>query len=174
MSASLSARLRGLLDRFANADIGSTAADVAGHRVCASPSVLELWGTIFCGLGTQARRNNARREGITSDANHLTFLTTVTCRGAGLLLGLSAHELRKAMCRRLAEAGCSASQIATISGHATQEVSRYTKAADQRRMAIDAMQTIPAGNENKKRSEVANLKQPERLTKGQVIEKKRQ
>src|SRR5260221_3431906 len=33
MSASLSARLRGLLDRFANADIGPTAADVAGHRV---------------------------------------------------------------------------------------------------------------------------------------------
>src|SRR6202011_2203870 len=33
MSASLSARLRGLLDRFANADIGPAAADVAGHRV---------------------------------------------------------------------------------------------------------------------------------------------
>src|SRR3982074_3052251 len=32
-SASLPARLRGLLDRFANADIGPTAADVAGHRV---------------------------------------------------------------------------------------------------------------------------------------------
>src|SRR6202011_4403504 len=33
MSASLRARLRGLLDRFANADIGPAAADVAGHRV---------------------------------------------------------------------------------------------------------------------------------------------
>src|SRR5258708_28382591 len=33
MSASLRARLRGLLDRFANADIGATAANVAGHRV---------------------------------------------------------------------------------------------------------------------------------------------
>src|SRR5438132_5273562 len=33
MSASLSARLRGLLDRLANADIGPTAADVAGHRI---------------------------------------------------------------------------------------------------------------------------------------------
>src|SRR5262249_58914047 len=32
-SASLCARLRGLLDRFANAQIGPTAADVAGHRV---------------------------------------------------------------------------------------------------------------------------------------------
>src|SRR5258705_13620314 len=32
MSASLSTRLRGLLDGFTNADIGPTAADVAGHR----------------------------------------------------------------------------------------------------------------------------------------------
>src|SRR6267142_3211806 len=31
LSASLSRRSRGLLDRFANADIGPTAADVAGH-----------------------------------------------------------------------------------------------------------------------------------------------
>jgi hypothetical protein len=52
----------------------------------------------------------------------------------------------------LAEAGCSASQIAAISGHATlHEVARYTKAADQRRMAVDAMQAIPAGKKNKRR-----------------------
>ena len=34
---------------------------------------------------------------------------------------MSPHGLRKAMCRRLAEAGCSASQIAAISGHKTFE-----------------------------------------------------
>src|SRR5712671_4788869 len=33
LSACLSARLRGLFDRFANADIGAAAADIAGHRV---------------------------------------------------------------------------------------------------------------------------------------------
>src|SRR6516162_10305508 len=33
LSASLSARLRRLLDRFANAQIGPAAADIAGHRV---------------------------------------------------------------------------------------------------------------------------------------------
>src|SRR5882724_2622064 len=33
MISLLSALLRGLLDRFANADIGPAAADVAGHRV---------------------------------------------------------------------------------------------------------------------------------------------
>lgn len=43
----------------------------------------------------------------------------------------------------VAEAGCLEEQIKAISGHTTsREVSRYTKAADQRRMAIDAMETI--------------------------------
>jgi len=58
------------------------------------------------------------------------------CKEAGLAVGLSAHGLRKAACRRLAEAGCSANEIAAISGHTTlHEVERYTKAADQQRMA---------------------------------------
>jgi hypothetical protein len=62
-----------------------------------------------------------------------------------LPLGLSpAHGLSQSV-RRLAEAGCSANEIASISGHATlREVGRYTKAADQRRMAVAAMQTIEA------------------------------
>jgi hypothetical protein len=37
----------------------------------------------------------------------------------------------KAACRRLAEAGCSANEIMSISGHATlKELVRYTAAAD--------------------------------------------
>lgn len=52
------------------------------------------------------------------------------------------------MCRRLAEAGCSASQIAAISGHSTlREVERYTKAADRKRMATDAMNAIGVKSE---------------------------
>jgi integrase len=117
-----------------------------------------------------------------SEAGQMTFLTTATgkpftggsftnwfgaaCRAAGLPLGLSAHGLRKAMCRRLAEAGCSANQIAAISGHATlREVGRYTKAADQRRMAVAAMETIqrtPGGEPS-----LSRLANPP-----QVIEKK--
>ena len=62
------------------------------------------------------------------------------CNEAGLPKHCAAHGLRKAACRRLAEAGCSASVIASISGHATlAEVARYTKAADQERMARDGM-----------------------------------
>jgi integrase len=90
---------------------------------------------------------------------NLTFLTTKTgrpysgndfsgqfrkwCDDAGLPEECSAHGLRKAACRRLAEAGCSASEIAAVSGHATlSEVSRYTKAADQARMARNAMARV--------------------------------
>jgi integrase len=74
------------------------------------------------------------------------------CNTAGLPPECTAHGLRKAACRRLAEAGCSASIIASISGHKTlREVERYTKAADQARMAragIAATVTaFPAGTE---------------------------
>jgi integrase len=65
------------------------------------------------------------------------------CNEAGLPAQCAAHGLRKAACRRLAEAGCSANVIASISGHRTlTEVSRYTKAADQERMARDGMAAI--------------------------------
>ena len=89
-------------------------------------------------------------------SGHLTFLATAfgkartaggfsawfrgCCKAAGLATGTSAHGLRKAACRRLAEAGCSANEIKAISGHATlREVERYTKAVDQERMARAAM-----------------------------------
>ena len=62
------------------------------------------------------------------------------CDAAGLPRQCSAHGLRKAACRRLAEAGCSANEIAAISGHASlREVERYTRAVDQERMARNAM-----------------------------------
>jgi integrase len=95
-------------------------------------------------------------------AEHLTFLTTVQgrpftpagftnwfrdmCNEAGLPNGLSAHGLRKAMCRRLAEAGCSEKLIAAISGHRTLHmVQHYTKAADQERMAVAAINKLVGG-----------------------------
>ena len=88
-------------------------------------------------------------------SEHLTFLVTgqggpYTAASFGnwfckrraeakLPAACSAHGLRKAACRRLAEAGCTAHQIAAISGHASlQEVERYTKAADQVRLARQA------------------------------------
>jgi integrase len=67
------------------------------------------------------------------------------CDAAGCP-GVSAHGLRKATARRLAEMGCSANQIASITGHATlKEVERYTKAADRKRMAREAMAKLVEG-----------------------------
>lgn len=64
-------------------------------------------------------------------------------RQAGLGEGLSPHGLRKAAARRLAEAGCSPHQIASITGHKTlAEVERYTRSVDQKRLAAEAMERI--------------------------------
>jgi integrase len=90
---------------------------------------------------------------------HLTILTTAygqpftaagfggwfreRCDEADLPKGCAAHGLRKAACRRLAEAGCSASQIAAISGHKTlREVQRYIEAADKTRLARSGMEAV--------------------------------
>jgi integrase len=67
------------------------------------------------------------------------------CDAAGCN-GVSAHGLRKATARRLAEIGCTAHQIAAITGHATlKEVQRYTNAADRKRMAREAMAKLIEG-----------------------------
>jgi integrase len=93
-----------------------------------------------------------------SAGGHLTFLTTQAgmpysaegfgnlfrqwCNEAGLP-HCSAHGLRKAQARRLAEAGCSAPQIAAITGHKTlSEVQRYIEAASQKTLAVAAMRTV--------------------------------
>jgi integrase len=92
-------------------------------------------------------------------AENMTFLVTRTgrpfhpaafsnwfkakCRDAGLPERASVHGLRKAAARRLAEAGCTAHEISAITGHASlREVERYTKAADQERMARGALRKL--------------------------------
>jgi integrase len=86
---------------------------------------------------------------------HLTFLITKSgkpygandfseqfrnwCDDAGLPQRCTFHGLRKAGGRRLAEAGCSANEIAAWSGQSLREVERYTRAADQARLARNAL-----------------------------------
>jgi integrase len=70
---------------------------------------------------------------------------------AGLPERCVTHGLRKTAARRLAEAGCSANEIAAVTGHVTlEEVARYTKAAEQRRLAEAAIRRLGKqdGNEN--------------------------
>src|SRR5262249_2649491 len=89
-------------------------------------------------------------------SEHLTFLVTETgkpyggnhfsesfrewCDAAGLPTRCKPHGLRKAMCRRLAEAECSGPEIMALSGHLTlKELVRYTRGADQVKLARNAM-----------------------------------
>jgi integrase len=89
-------------------------------------------------------------------SEHLTFLVTATgkpygdnhfsesfrewCDVAGLPKRCSAHGLRKARCRWLAEHECNGLEIMAISGHVTmKELVRYTRAADQARLARNAL-----------------------------------
>ncbi len=59
---------------------------------------------------------------------------------AGLPERCVLHGLRKAAARRLAEAGCSSKQIASITGHKSlDEVERYTAKADQKILARAAV-----------------------------------
>mgnify|MGYP002623250540 FL=1 len=90
--------------------------------------------------------------------DNLTFLTTAygkpftvagfgnwfrdACDGAGLTTR-SAHGLRKSAAVRLVEAGCTSKQVAAITGHATlREIERYTAAADQERLAREAIRRL--------------------------------
>ena len=62
------------------------------------------------------------------------------------LINCPLHGLRKACCRRLAEAGCSTQEIMSISGHTSlAEVERYTKGVDQQHMAACAMARMERG-----------------------------
>jgi len=64
-------------------------------------------------------------------------------RAAGLPLDCQPHGLRKAAGRRLAEAGCTTKQIMAVLGHKSlAEAERYTKEADQIRLATDAMSRL--------------------------------
>ncbi len=77
------------------------------------------------------------------DPNDFSHWFKKRCREANLPPKATAHGLRKAACRRLAEAGCSANVIAAISGHRSlRMVSFYTKAADQERMARQGINAI--------------------------------
>jgi integrase len=88
-------------------------------------------------------------------AHSLSSAMNRWARQAGLT-GCPLHGLRKACARRLAEAGCSALEIMSITGHKTlSEVERYTRSADQIRMSRSAMGKVSG-----------TLKYPQRRPRG--------
>jgi len=73
---------------------------------------------------------------------HLSRERARELREAGLP-GLGVHGLRKLAAARLAEAGCSAHEIASITGHRTLAmVELYTRSADQQKLARSAMDRL--------------------------------
>jgi integrase len=101
-----------------------------------------------------------------SDRDHLTIINTEYGRpftvdgfslwlrdaitAAGLPLECQPHGLRKAAGRRLAEAGCSAHEIMAVLGHKTlSEAERYTRDADQGRLANEAMRKLEGRRANR-------------------------
>jgi integrase len=74
----------------------------------------------------------------------LSALISSAVKAAGLSSECVAHGLRKAALRRLAEGGSSSKEIQAVSGHRTLgEIERYTRDADQRRLAAAAMMRLP-------------------------------
>ncbi len=73
------------------------------------------------------------------------------CNEAGLRQ-CSAHGLRKLAATRLAEAGCSEREIMALAGHrSVSEESRYVKAAEQSRLAEQAMDRVLRGAEGEQK-----------------------
>lgn len=69
------------------------------------------------------------------------FMTAAT-KAAGVE-GVTPHGLRKAACRRLAEAGCSASEIQAISGHKSlRECEKYVETANRKKLAASGMARV--------------------------------
>jgi integrase len=72
------------------------------------------------------------------------------CNDAGLK-HCSAHGLRKAAAARLAELGATEHEIMAVTGHRTsKEVTRYTRAAQQKILAERAMAKLAAGQKANK------------------------
>jgi|UPI000769A555 integrase len=114
----------------------------------------DLWVPIHPELQRAMKAYPAKGLTLVGDANGrplkrpaLSALMRSAIRSAGLSSRCVSHGLRKASMRRLAEADSTTNQIASVSGHKTlKEVERYTKAANQKKMARQAMDKLPNRN----------------------------
>ncbi|MEM9763043.1 MAG: tyrosine-type recombinase/integrase [Pseudomonadota bacterium] len=112
----------------------------------------------------------ATRTGMPRSPAGLGNAMRAWCDAAGLTL-CTAHGLRKACARRLAEAGATANEIAAVTGHKTlAEVQRYTAAANREGMADAALEKLlarPNGEQT-----VANLPSRFAKTSGKALKGK--
>jgi integrase len=106
------------------------------------PITAELAEAINAGASSEHVTFLINERGRSFSAKKFGEWFTEQCRRAGIN-GVSAHGLRKGACRRLAEAGCTAPEIAAISGHKSlAEVQRYIAAANRKKLARNAMAKV--------------------------------
>jgi integrase len=138
----------GDVTRMGRADVSDGLIHVVQQKTGA-----ELWVPIHPELQRAMKALPAKGLTLVGDANGrplkraaLSALMRAAIAQAGLPSRCVSHGLRKAAMRVLAESDATANQIASISGHKTlKEVERYTKAADQKKMARAAMGKVPNG-----------------------------
>jgi enterobacteria phage integrase len=138
----------GDVTRMGRADVSDGLIHVVQQKTGA-----ELWVPIHPELQRAMKALPAKGLTLVGDANGrplkraaLSALMRAAIAQAGLPSRCVSHGLRKAAMRVLAESDATANQIASISGHKTlKEVERYTKAADQKKMARLAMGKVPNG-----------------------------
>jgi enterobacteria phage integrase len=111
----------------------------------------ELWVPIHPELQRAMKAYSAKGLTLIGDSagrpikrNALSAAMRAAIKEAGLPKRCVSHGLRKANARLLAESDATEKQIAAVSGHKTlKEIERYTKAANQKKMAQAAMDKMP-------------------------------
>ena len=115
-----------------------------------APELRALLDTLPRGAGTFLQTS----DGKVRSAKALTGDMRKWCDAAGLP-ECTSHGLRKAIARRLGEAGASALMIAAVTGHKTlSEVQRYTEKADRSKLATGGIALITG---TKPAQKLANL-----------------
>ena len=120
--------------------------DGAAIRVTQEKTGARLW--IPCHADLRAELSAWERKAVTilvgrrgAPYTAASFATNFSASMKKLgLAGCTFHGLRKTAAAKLAEAGCSTLEIASITGHRTlKEIERYAREADQRTRATSAM-----------------------------------
>ena len=127
-------------------------------RVWQNKSKKTIWIKVHPDLQAELNRHEKRGLFIVLTEYNLPFTVAGIgnwfgdrCREAGLPLGYNFHGLRKAQGRRLADGGATAHQIMSVLGHTTlKEAERYTRGADQKRLAAEGIDLISVQNKKRK------------------------
>ncbi len=88
-------------------------------------------------------------RGLPWSGTHLSTSMAAAVRDAGLPAHLNVHGFRKLAAANLAEAGCSTSEIASVTGHRSLSmVALYTASAEQRTLAASAIARLEVVKES--------------------------